>query len=468
MRCPLSLEIGRLQPLPHNDLYTTYGHHYRSFKCDRRHMIFVSVLLCITIAKNPSSVATALSTSHYQPLQPFSLTNTKTCFDTALPLSNQAVSSGRMKTNMRLNTRRTPSKPFTGELNIPSHHQSLLHDLNRAQSRVRTSMSQIETTLDWNEYLLLARNMLHWINEARLIDQQPYSPLPAALVNRHDMEQKTVYIDASEIFDETVRIICDRAFSHPKTVRTGSIDDSDSWEGVRTALALLDLQTSKGSRNGLSYPYSLVYHKTWLQALRTLNLLVKRRKTSRTEVLTEQGDAAFSVLERLCTYDGVRNSLSPHSTERGSSASSAHPIRIALEERDFNHVLNNFSNEGRMDMAEQVVAIQDSTEHAPALSAVPFSILLKGYGRKQDLENVKDVYANLQSKAIHMDIVLYNSLIDAYVNCGDVERAYHTFLEVTEHEPRLEQFKRPLPNVRTFNTMLKGFARTGDVEKQWS
>jgi len=362
---------------------------------------------------------------------------------------------------MRMTTMRISSTSVTGKANIPGHYQTLLHELERSLSRVRTSMTHKETIPDWNEYLLLAQNMLQSIHKTRLIDQKPFSSSSTTRSNLQVNERKSVYIDASEIFDETVRIICDRALSHPNAGRRGNNNDNDSWDGVQTALALLDLQTSPDGRNILSHPYSSVARKTWLQALHTVNILMKRGKTSGAEAIIKQGDATFSILERLCTYDGVRNSI----TSRGSSASSVHPIRLHIDERDFNHALNNFCNTGRMVMAEQVIALQDSTVHAPPLSAVSFSIVLKGYGRIQDLKNVRAVWTYLQSKVVDMDIVLHNSLIDAYVNCGDVERAHHAFLEVTHHKDGLEELNHPLPNVRTYNTMLKGFARTGDVEK---
>jgi len=62
---------------------------------------------------------------------------------------------------------------------------------------------------------------------------------------------------------------------------------------------------------------------------------------------------------------------------------------------------------------------------------------------------------------MEMDTILYNSLIDAYVRCGDVSAAYNTFLKITQPDGTLDA----LPNVRTYNTMLKGFVPAGSENR---
>jgi len=303
--------------------------------------------------------------------------------------------------------------------------------------------------------------MLHWISNTRRLDHKPYSPSSIARVNRYEKDRKSIYTEASEIVDETIRTITNRAFSRAYL----RVDDLEgTWEGVRTALGILDLQAEQ--RSVLAVPYNSVPRKTWLASLRALDLLIKKGKRRGTEAQFAQGDAALAVLTRLCTCDGVRGSVTTRAI--GSESPSSYPVRMIMDERDFNGILHGMANMGRMDLAEAVVTLQDQTEHAPPLGAVTFSILVKGYGREKDAESVGDVWEYVREKGMEADTVLYNSLIDAYINCGDVDRAYTTFLDITQPKDEITEeglFERALPNVRTYNTMLKGFVKAGEEER---
>jgi pentatricopeptide repeat protein len=149
---------------------------------------------------------------------------------------------------------------------------------------------------------------------------------------------------------------------------------------------------------------------------------------------------------------------------RESSREDAAPF---VTEKEFNEVLNAFANCGRMDMAHRVVALQERTAHAPALSPVTYSILLKGYGRLGDLPNVEVVLSQAAKYQIEPDTILLNTLIDAYINCNAMEKAREVFLEMKKpsdtHTGILGGISWPRPNRRTYNTMLKGFASSGDL-----
>ena len=93
---------------------------------------------------------------------------------------------------------------MTGKANILGHHQTLLLDLENALSHVRISIAQEETPPDWNKYLLLARDMLKWMHESRVVDRQPCSIPPARWVECHEKGRKSVCNDASAILDETI------------------------------------------------------------------------------------------------------------------------------------------------------------------------------------------------------------------------------------------------------------------------
>ena len=115
-------------------------------------------------------------------------------------------------------------------------------------------------------------------------------------------------------------------------------------------------------------------------------------------------------------------------------------------------VFNDISNVGRRDVAPKVVAIQE--RHAPPLTPVTYSILLKGYGRLRDLENVEMILSHAQSTGVVPDTVMLKSVIDAFINCNAMEKAFIVFTQ-------MKQGLKAVPNVRTYNTLLKGHAKNG-------
>ena len=121
----------------------------------------------------------------------------------------------------------------------------------------------------------------------------------------------------------------------------------------------------------------------------------------------------FSILQRLVTGRGVRSVTADQSVE--------------LSERDFNMVLNAVSHVGQMDMCHKIIALQERTPHAPPLSPVAYSILLKGYGRLRDVQNVQMIFYHAGMNQVQPDTIMLNSVIDAFVNCNDFETANDFF-----------------------------------------
>lgn len=176
-------------------------------------------------------------------------------------------------------------------------------------------------------------------------------------------------------------------------------------------------------------------------------------------------DAAFRILQRLITGMGVRD------LERSTLVSRTTPSPVS--EKDFNRVLNAFANTGRMDMAHRIVALQERM-NSP-LSPVTYSILLKGYGRLRDLSHVELVLHNAKQHGVIPDTIFLNSIIDAYINCDALDKAQSVFdsmldrrsLDRTESSPShllWNNSRLPPPNIRTYNTILKGLAKMGKID----
>lgn len=233
----------------------------------------------------------------------------------------------------------------------------------------------------------------------------------------------------SECVEDTIRTLTTVAFARPHRGRTARTRITKGLEAIQLQLS-----------SALTQPYDTVPRDTFMGALRALSGVISS-ESGCSDVPDEfvNPEAAFRILQRLLTGVGVRSKS--HSQ---------------LSERDFNMVLNAVSNVGRMDVAHKVVAIQE--RHVPPLTPVTYSILLKGYGRLRDLENVEMILSHARATRVQPDIVMLNSIVDAYINCDVMDKAQMVF-------SKMKQDAATPPNTRTFNTLLKGHAKNGALEK---
>lgn len=239
-----------------------------------------------------------------------------------------------------------------------------------------------------------------------------------------------------QVIEDSIRSFTNLAFSKPHRGRTAR-------RRVNTGLEALELQLSSGV---LPAPYDEVPRHTFLVALRALSATIatdadRKELNPRSSIST---DVAFRILQRLLTGVGVRD---------------ASGRQQPISERDFNSVLNAVANVGRMDVAHKVVALQERTPRAPRLTAVTYSILLKGYGRLGDIENVEMILEKANKNGVEPDTIMLNSILDALVNCKEVGKAKSVFKQFVTEAGSAS------PNVRTYNTMLKGFALEGSLDE---
>jgi len=251
-----------------------------------------------------------------------------------------------------------------------------------------------------------------------------------------EVVNETTRCELASIIEDSVGSFCSLAFSKP-------FQDEKSRLRVDLGLEALELQLQSGS---LPSPYNQVSRNLFLGALRALSTIISNDadRASYHKLDFVSTETIFRILQRLLSGVGIRNYTS------GSKV---------LSERDFNAVLNALTNAGRMDIAHKVVSLQEKTPTAPKLSPVTYSILLKGYGRIGDTENVEALLARARHNNIVPDIIMLNSILDAYINCDQFDEAEIVFQRTTEQSGRLS------PNLRTYNTMLKGCAQRGALQK---
>lgn len=249
----------------------------------------------------------------------------------------------------------------------------------------------------------------------------------------------------SQVVDDTFQAVFSNAFSSP-------FRGQAAQRRVAIGTSTLQLQLSS---HALAAPFNELPRGTLQSALKALTGVNESYKHKPDDGLTN-ADEAYRILQRLVTGVGVRN--------HGNRTS-------RLYESDFNIVLNAYSNVGRMDMAHRIVALQERTPHAPSLSPVAYSILLKGYGRLNDLKNIQMLLNQAQACGVEPDVIMLNSLVDAYVNCDNLKRAKAVFktmlnpevaaLLLPDHEALFTKNGCPAPNHRTYNIVMKGFAKSG-------
>ena len=178
-------------------------------------------------------------------------------------------------------------------------------------------------------------------------------------------------------------------------------------------------------------PYGSVPRDTLLQAISAISSVLEKRKNQYDPELT---NAAFRLLQRLVAGHGVRHDGQDQ----------------FLPEVVFSKIMRSFCSGGRMDMAHRVAALQERTTHAPPLSAVSYSILIKGAGRWQGLHQVQSLVQHVQQQSVAADTVLWNTIMDAYVNCNALDQAQAAFRDMQRSPTQ--------PNTRSYNTILKGLA----------
>lgn len=277
----------------------------------------------------------------------------------------------------------------------------------------------------------LIRGMIEYIDEA-------------SQVNKHDRQI------LCEVVDEAFQIYFSNAFAAPYKGR-------DSCIRVSFGLELLKLQLSS---TVLDPPYNKVPKRTLLIALKALTGVNEAKQTDLASGSLTNTNAAYRILQRLVTGVGVRN------VRQGG---------MKLFECDFNMVLNAYSNVGHMAMAHRIVALQERTPGAPDLSPVAYSILLKGYGRLGDLNNIEMLLTHAEVNGVEPDIIMLNSLIHAYINCNNLANAREVFNFMrnphmgskfgSEHGGFFSSSACPAPNQRTYNTFLKGLAYEGLLDE---
>ena len=332
----------------------------------------------------------------------------------------------RSRTHSMLEALQRQTKAASDEANSPP---SLVPGTTAETREIRGRVVSFLQEHDYDSARQLIEGMLEFLQDE-------------ASVSNKDLEAMSLSVD------QTLQTFYNSAFNPPYR-------GSASKKRISHGVDLLNIQLSHPT---LVSPYNKVPKTALLSALRALTGLNEVTLVSTWSGETrENADIAYRILQRLVTGVGIRH-VSP-----GTGT--------PLQEKDFASVLNAYTNIGRMDMAHRIVALQERTASAPLISPVAFSILLKGYGNLGDLYNVEMLLGHAEARGIRSDTIMMNSLIDAYINCGEFDKAQGVFdfmINPTSQSSLSVDYPTlfspgscPNPCRRTFNTLLKGLARRG-------
>jgi len=143
----------------------------------------------------------------------------------------------------------------------------------------------------------------------------------------------------------------------------------------------------------------------------------------------------------------------------------SHPVPDVTE-KEFSAVLNTCANHERMTLARRVASLQRRT--GIPLSAVAYCILIKGYGRIGQGKAIDTLLYHMakDNDRPEPDVILMNAALDAYVRCRRFDGADRVLAAMEGGMPFYFDegvddtfvYRYPAPNVRTYNTALKGLA----------
>lgn len=146
--------------------------------------------------------------------------------------------------------------------------------------------------------------------------------------------------------------------------------------------------------------------------------------------------------------------------------------KLVGREEDVMPTLNQCAEVGDMRPAQRIVSYLEKS-NAVQFTAKSYSILLKGYGMQRNSLMVESTLKNIVTKRISVDIILFNTAMDAYIRCGNPKKASQLFYALqdpgsstsdnSDWTTLIGPFLRARlrPNIRTFNTLLKSLQEGG-------
>lgn len=96
-------------------------------------------------------------------------------------------------------------------------------------------------------------------------------------------------------------------------------------------------------------------------------------------------------------------------------------------------------------------------------NAIIYTTMIKGYNKAKKFQKAFELFESIKTdnKEV-LNIVIYNAILDACVESNETGKLKKIFKELTENAKNKENC--PTPNVITYSTMIKGLAKSGEIE----
>jgi pentatricopeptide repeat protein len=108
---------------------------------------------------------------------------------------------------------------------------------------------------------------------------------------------------------------------------------------------------------------------------------------------------------------------------------------------------------------------KEMIEHNLDMNIVLYTTLIKAYTKVKNIKLALDVYQTmLNDKKVSPNIVIHNAMLDCCVECNDIARMNEIYEKVKERFIEDEN-NNPQPDLITYSTVIKGYARAKDMDK---
>lgn len=106
---------------------------------------------------------------------------------------------------------------------------------------------------------------------------------------------------------------------------------------------------------------------------------------------------------------------------------------------------------------------KDMVNSGVALNIIIYTTMIKAYSKAKDLDKALEIYNTmLKDENVEPNIVIHNAMLDSCVECKNTKKMTEIYDQIKE--AALEDESKPLPDLITYSTVIKGYARAGDMD----
>jgi len=135
---------------------------------------------------------------------------------------------------------------------------------------------------------------------------------------------------------------------------------------------------------------------------------------------------------------------------------------IPANEIIYGCLLNACVRSSKIDKLTQVYT--EMKEKNLDMNIVLYTTLIKAYTKAKNLQQALQVYENmLNDENVSDNIVVHNAMLDCCVECNDISKMSQIYENVKEKA--INDEKNPHPDLITYSTVIKGYARSKDMDK---